>query len=50
MAEHAIVYNDLALRRRYLVYPEQVIDLTVDEDKDGEEDTKEVSWLKYSHG
>ncbi len=32
------------------MYPEQVIDLTVDEDEDGEEDAREVSWLKYSHG
>jgi hypothetical protein len=32
------------------VHPEQMIDLIVDEDEDGEEDAREVSWLKYSHG
>jgi hypothetical protein len=50
MDEHVIVHNDPALRRGCLVHPEQVIDLTVDEDEDGEEDAREVSWLKYSHG
>jgi len=47
--EHVILSHDAALLsiRGFLAYPRQSIDLTIDDDKNGQDhDATEVSWLR----